>query len=105
MPGGGSRPFHRLSCDLGAFLYLADGSQGRGGGDDNSAGEGSVARDGDDLLFSSAAGRRKVSTVERDARVGLTVYDRTDPLRYLEARGNATVTEDLSRKPAVALAE
>lgn len=43
--------------------------------------------------------------MERDARVGLTVYDRTDPLRYLEARGNATVTEDLSRKPAVALAE
>ncbi|MFJ5730870.1 pyridoxamine 5'-phosphate oxidase family protein [Streptomyces paradoxus] len=27
-----------------------------------------VARDGDDLLLSSAAGRRKVTNVERDAR-------------------------------------
>jgi PPOX class probable F420-dependent enzyme len=64
-----------------------------------------VARDGDDLLLSSAAGRRKVTNVERDARVSLTVYDRTNPLRYLEVRGTATVTEDLGRKLAVALAE
>ncbi|MFJ9518406.1 PPOX class F420-dependent oxidoreductase [Kitasatospora sp. NPDC101801] len=64
-----------------------------------------VALDGDDLLISSAAGRRKVTNVERDARVSLTVYDRTDPLRYLEVRGTATVTEDLGRKVAVALAQ
>ncbi|WP_405890761.1 pyridoxamine 5'-phosphate oxidase family protein [Streptomyces sp. NBC_01527] len=74
-------------------------------GDDNSAGEGWVARDGDDLLLPSAAGRRKVSNVERDARVSLTVHDRVNPLRCLEARGTATVTEDRGRMPAVALAE
>ncbi|MGW3365731.1 PPOX class F420-dependent oxidoreductase [Streptosporangium canum] len=64
-----------------------------------------VARDGGDLLISSAAGRRKVTNMERDARVSLTVYDRANPLRYLEVRGTATVTEDLGRKLAVALAE
>lgn len=64
-----------------------------------------VARNGDDLLISSAAGRRKVTNIERDARVSLTVYDRADPLRYLEARGTATVTEDAGRELAVALAE
>ncbi|MFD5570934.1 PPOX class F420-dependent oxidoreductase [Streptomyces cadmiisoli] len=64
-----------------------------------------VARDGDHLLLSSAAGRRKVTNVQRDARVSLTVYDRTDPLRYLEVRGTAAVAEDVGRKLAVALAE
>ena len=64
-----------------------------------------VARDGDDLLISSAAGRRKVTNVERDARVSLTVYDRVNPLRYLEVRGTATVAEDPGRKLAIALAE
>ncbi|MCX5384534.1 PPOX class F420-dependent oxidoreductase [Streptomyces sp. NBC_00083] len=64
-----------------------------------------VGRDGDDLLISSAAGRRKVTNVERDGRVSLTVYDQADPQRYLEVRGTATVTEDLGRTVAVALAE
>ncbi|MFI7056067.1 PPOX class F420-dependent oxidoreductase [Streptosporangium canum] len=64
-----------------------------------------VAQDGGDLLISSAAGRRKVTNMERDARVSLTVYDRANPLRYLEVRGTATVTEDLGRKLAVALAK
>ncbi|MEU3791614.1 PPOX class F420-dependent oxidoreductase [Streptomyces fructofermentans] len=64
-----------------------------------------VARDGDDLLVSSTAGRRKVRNVERDARVSLTVYDRADPLRYLEVRGTATVAEDRGRELAAALAE
>ncbi|MFD1272396.1 hypothetical protein ACFQ51_12620 [Streptomyces kaempferi] len=43
--------------------------------------------------------------MERDARVSLTVYDRADPLRYLEVRGTATVAEDPDRKLAVELAE
>ena len=74
-------------------------------GDDNSPGEGWVARDVDDLLLSSAAGRRKVSNVERDARVSLTIHDRVNPLRCRDAHGTATVTEDRGRMPAVALAE
>ncbi|MFG3280408.1 PPOX class F420-dependent oxidoreductase [Streptomyces sp. NPDC048111] len=64
-----------------------------------------VGRDGDDLLLSSAAGRRKITNMERDPRVSLTVYDRVDPQRYLEVRGTAVVAEDQGRKVAVALAE
>ncbi|MGY5034458.1 PPOX class F420-dependent oxidoreductase [Streptomyces sp. 900116325] len=53
----------------------------------------------------AAAGRRKASNVERDAQVSLTVHDRVNPLRCLESRGTAAVTEDRGRMPAVALAE
>ena len=64
-----------------------------------------VGRDGDDLLVSTAAGRRKERNVRRDSRVSLTVYDIADPLRYVEVRGEATVTEDIGREVAVRLAE
>ncbi len=64
-----------------------------------------VGRDGDDLLISSAAGRRKEKNIRRDPRVSLTVFDREDPLQYAEVRGAATVTEDLGRSLAVTLAE
>lgn len=64
-----------------------------------------VGRDGDDLLVSTARGRRKERNVRRDSRVSLTVYDVADPLRYVEVRGVATVTEDTGRELAVRLAE
>ncbi|AOR32406.1 PPOX class F420-dependent enzyme [Streptomyces fodineus] len=64
-----------------------------------------VGRDGDDLLVSTAAGRRKERNIHRDGRVSLTVYDPVDPLRYVEVRGTATVTEDVGRELAVRLAE
>ncbi|WP_433452169.1 PPOX class F420-dependent oxidoreductase [Streptomyces sp. CA-142005] len=64
-----------------------------------------VGRDEDDLLVSTAAGRRKERNVRRDGRVSLTVYDPVDPLRYVEVRGTATVTEDVGRELAVRLAE
>lgn len=64
-----------------------------------------VGRDGNDLLVSTAAGRRKERNVRRDSRVSLTVYDTADPLRYVEVRGVATVTEDIGRELAVRLAE
>ncbi|GAB2575223.1 PPOX class F420-dependent oxidoreductase [Streptomyces capparidis] len=64
-----------------------------------------VCRDGDDLLISTAAGRRKERNVHRDPRVSLTVYDPADPLRYAEIRGRATVAEDTGRRLAVRLAE
>lgn len=64
-----------------------------------------VGRDGDDLLVSTAAGRRKERNVRRDSRVSLTVYDIADPLRYVEVRGVATITEDIGREVAVRLAE
>ncbi|NWF31017.1 PPOX class F420-dependent oxidoreductase [Streptomyces sp. PKU-EA00015] len=64
-----------------------------------------VGREGDELVISSQAGRRKDRNIARDPRVSLTVYDRKDPLRYVEVRGTATVTEDRGRGLAVRLAE
>lgn len=64
-----------------------------------------VGRDGEDLLISTAAGRRKEANLRRDPRASLTVFDRNDPLRYVEVRGTATITEDTGRRLAVELAE
>ncbi|MGW0118511.1 PPOX class F420-dependent oxidoreductase [Streptomyces sp. NPDC003327] len=64
-----------------------------------------VGRDGDELLISSQAGRRKIKNIEADPRVSLTVHDRHDSLLYAEVRGTATVVEDEGRALAVALAE
>ncbi len=64
-----------------------------------------VARDGDDLVISSQAGRVKDRNIAADPRVSLTVYDREDPLRYLEVRGTATITVDSERRLAARLAE
>lgn len=64
-----------------------------------------VRRDGNDLLISSAAGRRKDKNLARDPRVSMTVYDQADPLQYVEVRGLASVSEDPGRQLAVSLAE
>ncbi len=64
-----------------------------------------VGRDGDDLVISTAAGRRKERNIRREPRVSLTVFDRGDPEQYAEIRGLATVTEDAGRQLAVRLAE
>ncbi len=66
-----------------------------------------VGRDGDDLLVSSAAGRRKVLNVTREPRVSLCAYDMdmADPEQYVEVRGLAAVSEDIGRQLAVSLAE
>jgi PPOX class probable F420-dependent enzyme len=64
-----------------------------------------VGRDGDDLLISSAAGRRKDRNLAREPRVSLCVYDRHDSEQYIEVRGLATVAADTGRELAVSLAE
>ncbi|MFF5207065.1 PPOX class F420-dependent oxidoreductase [Streptosporangium sp. NPDC000396] len=64
-----------------------------------------VGRDGDDLLISSQAGRRKEKNLRREPRASLSVFDRNDPLQYVEVRGTASVTEDTGRKLAASLAE
>jgi PPOX class probable F420-dependent enzyme len=64
-----------------------------------------VGRDGDDVLISSAAGRRKDRNIRRDPRVSLSVYDQDDPEQYAEIRGVAAVTEDVGRGFAVELGE
>lgn len=64
-----------------------------------------VGQDGDDLVISSAAGRRKVRNLERDPRASLTIVDYEDMEQYIEVRGTATVAEDPGRALAVALGE
>ena len=64
-----------------------------------------VGRDGDDLIISSQAGRRKERNIRRDPRVSISILDSDDPLQYVEVRGVATVTEDVGRQLAVRLEE
>jgi PPOX class probable F420-dependent enzyme len=64
-----------------------------------------VGRDGDDLLISTQAGRRKDNNLRRDPRASLTVIAKDSPDEYVEIRGTATVTEDIGRAVAKALAE
>jgi PPOX class probable F420-dependent enzyme len=64
-----------------------------------------VGREGDDLVISSQAGRRKDRNIRRDPRVSICVYDRDDPQQYVEIRGVAAVTEDVGRELAVRLDE
>lgn len=64
-----------------------------------------VTREGNELLVSTERGRRKERNIVRDARVGLTVFDLTNPFLYAEIRGTASVTEDTGRAVAVRIAE
>jgi PPOX class probable F420-dependent enzyme len=64
-----------------------------------------IDRDGDDLLISTAKGRRKDLNLRRDPRASLSVFDKNDPERYIEIRGTATVTDDADRAFAVQVAE
>ncbi|AJE84513.1 MULTISPECIES: PPOX class F420-dependent oxidoreductase [Streptomyces] len=65
-----------------------------------------VKRDGNDVLFSTTADRRKEKNLQRDPRVTIVVQPADDPYRYAEIRGQATITteggqeliDELSRK-------
>jgi PPOX class probable F420-dependent enzyme len=56
-----------------------------------------VGRDGDDVLFSTVAGRRKHRNLERDPRASVTILDSDDPYNYVELRGRATIEPDVGR--------
>lgn len=53
-----------------------------------------VARDGDTVVFSTTSGRQKGRNLARDPRIGLTVYDVTNPYRSVDIRGVAELVED-----------
>jgi PPOX class probable F420-dependent enzyme len=56
-----------------------------------------VGREGNDLLFSTVAGRVKHRNMERDPRVSVTVLDSADPENYAELRGRVSMTPDVGR--------
>jgi PPOX class probable F420-dependent enzyme len=57
-----------------------------------------VGRDGDDVLFSTVAGRRKHRNLLRDPRASVVVLDAEDPYNYVELRGRViSMDEDVGR--------
>ena len=55
-------------------------------------------RDGDDVLVSTVADRRKHKNMVRDPRVTLLVYDAENPYEYVEIRGRVQMTTEGGRE-------
>ncbi len=54
-----------------------------------------VGYDGDYLLVNTARGRQKEKNVQRNPKVGMSMFDPDDPYRFLSIRGEVEeVTED-----------
>jgi PPOX class probable F420-dependent enzyme len=53
-----------------------------------------VGRDGNDVVMSTVAGRRKYRNMVRDPRISVTVIDATDGENYVELRGQVTLAPD-----------
>ncbi|WP_299535656.1 PPOX class F420-dependent oxidoreductase [uncultured Streptomyces sp.] len=53
-----------------------------------------VKRDGDDVLISTTAGRRKEKNLRRDPRVTVLVQPFDSPYQYAEIRGEAALTTE-----------
>ncbi|MFF4319498.1 PPOX class F420-dependent oxidoreductase [Streptomyces sp. NPDC001568] len=53
-----------------------------------------LARDGEDLLFSTTVGRRKEKNLRRDPRVTVLVNPHNAPYTYAEIRGTARLTTE-----------
>lgn len=51
-----------------------------------------VDADDDHVLINTETGRQKFRNIEHDARVTVTVWDETNPYRYVEARGTVEET-------------
>ena len=56
-----------------------------------------VGRDGDEVLMSTVAGRRKHRNLLRDPRASITILDAADDYNYVELRGRATFEPDEGR--------
>jgi len=63
-----------------------------------------VGRDGNDVLFSTVAGRVKHRNMLRDPRVSVSVLESADPENYVELRGRVSMTPDPGRRLHVELA-
>ena len=57
-----------------------------------------VSRDGDDLLVSTVAGRRKHRNLERDPRCTVLLFPKDAPYSYVEVRGTASMTLEGGRE-------
>ncbi len=53
-----------------------------------------IDRDGDDLVFNTARGRAKVTNLERNPHVAVSVVDPDDPYNVVVVRGEVEGTED-----------
>ena len=53
-----------------------------------------ILREGDAVLFSTQATRRKARNLARDPRVSLTVFESGNPYHSVEIRGTAELAED-----------
>ena len=49
-----------------------------------------IDRDGDDVVFNTAQGRKKARNLERDGRVAVTVIDPDDPYNVVAFSGTVT---------------
>jgi PPOX class probable F420-dependent enzyme len=56
-----------------------------------------IGRDGNDLLFSTVAGRVKHRNMLRDPRISVTVLESADPENYVELRGRVSMTPEPDR--------
>jgi PPOX class probable F420-dependent enzyme len=56
-----------------------------------------IMRDGDTVVFSSTADRRKTRNLAGDPRISLSVFDTANPYDSVEIRGRAELVEDHHR--------
>jgi PPOX class probable F420-dependent enzyme len=56
-----------------------------------------ILRDGDTVLFSAIATRRKVLNLARDPRISLAVFDVANPYQSVEIRGVVELAEDTGK--------
>lgn len=54
--------------------------------------------DGNHVLISLTKGRQKYRNLVREPRIALSIFDPTNPGRYLEIRGVARIKEDTDRR-------
>lgn len=64
-----------------------------------------VGLDGDTVVFSTTAGRKKTRNIRRDPRVSVTIIDADNPYLAVEIRGTAEVTDDEQRAVAHLLSQ